>query len=471
MSDETFGLRPVLRRAVSVGTGRVVGQLVNLLFFPVILRFVSPAEFGAFTLLQTASLVWGVVMSVGLSTVFVARTATSSNAGIDPSPLLGSHLTQQLVIGGILLAGGVVLAPTACHLLAPDAPVLALVALLVAEFVANHALIVARWQILTERQGQVSVTAVARAVVFVGAGVIATGPYHLGVLGLALADLASDLAAAAVSAVCVRGHVRVGFSRDDLKATFALGLPATPDTIFFWLTVSMPLYVLRRAGQADAAGVFGVAWRLGALVDLLGNAVALGSAGQILRAGPSRHREEVFRNGIALIAGTSLALGAFAPEGLRWFFPAQVSSAAPLTPLVCLASFFLAAYYFEWVGLSGTRRTVGLTVASGAGTVTGAMGFLALSFTDAAPPRATAAAGVFALSFAAMWLAARWMRGEERFGRSAVVILGGLFASALALALQRLPLSPGGFGIKVLVISAVALSVVRWEVARRRQGR
>jgi len=281
---------------------------------------------------------------------------------------------------------------------------------------------------------------------------LSVGAGRLGPVGLALADLVSDIAAALVCLMNTRGHVRLQISREDLQATLRLGLPAMPDTVFFWTTVAAPFYFLRLGGLAAEAGAFGLAWRLASAVDLVGNSFAVGSTGELLRSGGAASAQRMFRNTMSLVAIASLALGAFAPEVLHWFFPSAMASAVSALPLVCLGSYFLSAYYFEWVGLSGSQRTVGLTVAAAVGTSTAAAAFLFV------PVRgAQEAAGLYALSLLSMWLAARWVRTDVKFGKAAVILAGGLASAALGLLLQRLPLSLPGFAIKAVACGAIGL--------------
>jgi O-antigen/teichoic acid export membrane protein len=446
-----LSIRASLRRALMFGSGRVAGQVLNIGLLPLILRFVSPAEFGAFTFLQTIALIWGVVMSLGISTTFVSRFSRLAQEAENVPRLLGACLAQQFLFGGVLLAVGLALLPAVSPRLASDAPPLALALLFAAEFVANHVLIIARWQMLTGRQGQVSAVASVRSATFVAVALPCVSVAGLGVVGLALADFASDVAAALICAVSTRGQIKLQVQRVDLWATVRLGLPAMPDTILFWLTVSAPLYALRRNGLTASAGEFGLAWRLASAIDLLGNSLAIGSTGELLRSRATDLAQRMFQNTMFLVALASLALSAVAPEVIHWFFQASMMSAVPAIPLATLGSFFLSAYYFEWVGLSGSHRTIGLSLATAAGTVTAALTFLLVPVSSA-----TVAAAFYALSMLAMWIAARRLGPDAKLGNAIEILGGGLAITALGLMLQRIPISPVGFACKVAICGGLA---------------
>ena len=436
------------------GSGRVVGQVLNLAFLPLILRFVSPTEFGAFVFLQTVALVWGVLMSLGLPAAFVSRYARAANQAGDGPRLLGASVAQQFIFGSALFGVGLGLLPVVGPRLAPDVSLLPLALLLAAELVANHVLLVARWQVMTGRHGQTSVVSVVRSVTFIVVALPLVSFAQLGLVGLAVADLASDIAAAVVCVIGTRGHVRLQLRREDLRATVSLGVPAMPDTIFFWVTVSAPLFFLRRGDLIAEAGVFALAWRLASVVDLLGNSFAVGSAGELLRSGATTSAKQLFRNTMSLVALAGLALSAFSPEAIYWFFPSGMTSAVAAIPFACLGAYFLSAYYFEWVGLSGSRRTIGLTLAAAGGAITSVGAFWLLPVSNA-----WQAAGLYALSMLAMWLVARWLQANIRFGNAPAILIGGLAATATGLMLQGFPLAPLGLAGKLAIVSAITAIV------------
>jgi O-antigen/teichoic acid export membrane protein len=460
---DDLSIRASLWRSLMFGSGRVVGQALNLAFLPFLLLYVSPEEFGAFAFLQTVALVWGVVMSLGLPTVFVSQYAHARDPAAEAPRLLGTCLVQQLVFGAALLAVGLVLIPLAGSHLAPETSGLALGLLLASELVANHVLLVARWQVMTGRHSQLSVVSAARSAAFIAVALLLVSVADLGIVGLAIADLASETVAALVCVVSAGRHARLQLRREDVRATVRLGLPAMPDTIFFWITVSAPFYFLRRGDLTAEAGAFGLAWRLASAVDLLGNSFAVGSAGELLRSGPSSSVQRMFRDTLCLVALATAALGAFAPEVIRWFFPSSMAPAVMAIPMACLGSYFLSAYYFEWVGLSGSRRTVGLTFAAAAGTIVGVTAFVLFPVSSA-----WQAGGIYALSLLAMWLAARWLRAALPFGSATAVLSGGVATVGASLVLQQFPVTPLGLAGKLAALSAIGAVVLRRVRASKR---
>src|SRR5258706_8962226 len=97
---KSVSLRRLTINTLAVGIGRWLAQILNVLILPLALAYVSPDDFGIFSLIQIAALIGGVLLSFGLYNAFIARFSDTAN---DPENLFGRIIAQQAVFGGILL--------------------------------------------------------------------------------------------------------------------------------------------------------------------------------------------------------------------------------------------------------------------------------------------------------------------------------------------------------------------------------
>ena len=97
---QTMSFRNLVVNTFFLSAGRWLAQILNIIFVPLVLVYISPDEYGIYSIFQVVALIGGVIMSFGLSTVFISRFGDSQE---DPTNLLGRIIGQQIVIGGALM--------------------------------------------------------------------------------------------------------------------------------------------------------------------------------------------------------------------------------------------------------------------------------------------------------------------------------------------------------------------------------
>ncbi len=467
---KTVSLRSLAANTLMLGVGRWVAQILNVFALPLALLYVTPSDFGLFSILQIASLVGGVMISFGLHNAFMARF---SNADDDSGNLLGRVLSQQVILGSAALSIMIFLSYPVATWLDFARYVALLQALLVGEYFANMILIVNRWQILANYHWQLSLVALVRSVTQLVLLLIFVAWQRYGLLGLIIADAGSKVTSFAITYFLTRDAWKFEFRSSDIGLVFKFGLPSMPDPIFFWLIVFMPLYVLKLHGLLALAGAVSLGWRLMSPVELLGNSLASGAAGKMVDE--ENHPDDLQRwyfLSVVVIILSAITIMFLSPEIIIFFFDPEYYQAVEFLPYVAAGVIFLAFYYFEWISLSTAGKAYGLSVASGSGVLM----ILAGLSVAGRQINSSIVTLMFALGFLAMWSVARMINTRQRFGRWHYLSLG-VFLTTL-ISFRVLSFSPslhitimkilGLGGIAAVSLAAVLFLVMKSLIAHRR---
>jgi len=446
-----YRITDLIHNSFTIGIGRVLAQLFNLLVFPLVLKYITPETYGIYSLLDTTALILGVVISFGLSAMFMAnfQEATAKVNGVET--LLGRSVSQQMLLGGILLVILVTLATPISILVVGENWALVFVLLLLREYIENHNLLFSRWQMLTSRQWQISITSLLRAINYLGFSYFFVSGLNLSILGLALAYVLSDVIVLITNLFFGRGHIILQPPWQKISETIRLGLPAMPENLFFWVIISAPVYFLRQWGFTVAAGQFGLAWRIASSLDSLGNSLTNGAASRLMKSTKVNISSEIikiFRFSLFILLLAVLGIGLFGPEFLRFFFSHNYQDVVILLPLCVLGFFFLSMYYFEWIGINASKKTIGLSIASGSGAL-----FCILVFGVVGKYlNGLFASAIFASAFLVMWLVARKMRPGMRFGNSIRILMFSVLMSLLVIGVNKIPIAENLLlGVKILI--------------------
>jgi O-antigen/teichoic acid export membrane protein/SAM-dependent methyltransferase len=448
---QTSSFRKLAINTISLSVGRWISQILNVIFVPVALAYISPGDYGTFSIFQVAALIGGVVMSLGISTAFISQFGNSSN---DSSNLLGRMIGQQVIFGCALLMLALALCNPLTTWLANGQPKLLLPLFFFGEYFANIVLIINRWQILTNRHWQLSVGAISKSIGQFILLFIFVIWKHYGLLGLVISDLGSKIVSLLVVFSLSRNVWKLEFRKADIKTVVRLGMPAAPDTIFFWLLIFLPLYLMRQHGFLVLAGAFSLGWRLLSPVDLLGNSLASAAADKILDKKSNQlslnrwHRLSVFA-----ITFSMLSFLFFAKDILHLFFKPDYYQILALLPVMAAGVLFLSFYYFEWISISGSIKTYGLSIASGGGVLVLIIGvFLVQNLING-----LSLTILFSLSFFTMWLIARGLNSGKKLGYSPFLVISILLTIITGYIVTIFSTSVLVGLIKFLILGSIAL--------------
>jgi O-antigen/teichoic acid export membrane protein len=311
-ADHTLTLA---QHTLAYGLSGFIVPLVGLVTLPIYSRIFSPAEYGLLEL--------GIVLtSIGLVLANGGLSAAAQRQVYEYSPgqaaerrsviftALVATLVLGLVVAGVLTLLRGTFAERLLEREGEETLVAVVAATIPAITIATYFREIMR---LGFRTGAYLVSSVLTAFLTGALGVFAVVVLDFDVEGVFLGTLAANLVALGYGAAAVRGDIAGRFSRGELRALLAYGLPLVPAAITAWVLLLVDRVILRRLEDLDAVGQYAIASRLSGVL-------ALGMTAFILALGPyllsvyaeSPEQEKAVRGRTLTYLAFVLGLGALA---------------------------------------------------------------------------------------------------------------------------------------------------------------
>lgn len=303
------------QHTLAYGLSGFVVPLVGLVTLPIYSRVFSPAEYGLLELGIVVTSIALVFADAGLSAAAQRHFYEyRPEQAAERRDVLFTALAATLALGLLVAAVLILLRETVADRFLERSGEETLVAVVAATIpaitVATYFREIMR---LGFRTGAYLVSSALTAVLTGGLGVFAVLVLDLDVEGVFLGTLAASLVAVAYGAVAIRGDLAGRFSRRELAALLAYGLPLVPAAITAWVLLLVDRVILRRLEDLDAVGQYAIASRLSGVL-------ALGMTAFILALGPyllsvyaqSPEQEKAVRGRTLTYLAFVLGLGALA---------------------------------------------------------------------------------------------------------------------------------------------------------------
>jgi len=436
-----------LTRSVAIyGAGDVAVTAVSLLLFPLYMRVLSPADFGAFYLLLFVETISKLVFRMGLDGAFM-RYYLDREDGRERQ-VLASTLWIFLGLGsGALLLALLWLSPiVAQHLfkteweryLTPLRLVLVNMYLLTFTFVPFHAMRMKQQAVTFSAFtfGRSVSTLLLRIVLVLWAG--------MGLTGMWVADLAVTLVVLPLLWPWMRDLWRPEFSTVELRQCLRFGLPRLPHGLAQQALDAGNQYLLSRFIPLDRQGVYGIGTTIGRGTKLFLSAFETGWAPFYYETARQPDAKTTFRKittyGIAILALLVAGSVAVGPDLIQFLTPSAYQDAGLVVPLIALGIALQGVYLLTSIGLNITSQTQYYPASTFAAAAVGlGSGFWLM-------PRygIEGAAVAFVLSYLTLALVAGFFAQRQypmtyERGRITRVVIAGAVAGAAGWALPEMP--------------------------------
>jgi O-antigen/teichoic acid export membrane protein len=353
------------RHTLAYGVSGFIVPLVGVVTLPIYSRVFSPSEYGVLELGLVLTGIALVAADGGLSAAAQREFYEyRADQAAERRNVLFTALVATLTLA---LATAAVLAlfrdPIADHLLErpnEDTLVAVIAATIPALTLATYLREVMR---LGFRTGHYLVSSALAAVLTGVLGVVAVVVFDLDVEGVFLGTLLASVVAAAYGAIATRRDLAGRFTRRELRALVAFGLPLVPAAVSAWALLLIDRVILRRLEDLDAVGQYAIASRLSGVL-------VLGMTGFVLALGPyllsvyseQPDQEKLVRGRTLTYLAFTLGLGAlvltlFADELTHLFAPDYDEAPDAVGPLAFGAiGYGAAAVLLTGIGLA--KRTI-----------------------------------------------------------------------------------------------------------------
>ncbi|HYR06277.1 MAG TPA: oligosaccharide flippase family protein [Longimicrobium sp.] len=468
-------LRAFLKDGLAYGLAGILARSVSLLLVPLYTRVLAPADYGTLDLLVVLASLVNLTVALEISQA-VVRLYPDAPTPDDRVELASTALFFTLGAYALFAAVAAVgAAPLGGVLL--DAPERAsLIRLAVASIWAGGILYFAQAQLRTELKARgYAVVSLVVAGVTIAVSVVLVLWLRWGVAGVLWAQLAGNLAGAALALHSTRSSFALRFDGAKLRAMLAFSAPLVPSGIAVFVALYVDRIVIKEMMTLHDVGLFGVGYRLASLASLL----VLGFQAALTPLVYTHYREpdtprqiaRLFRWFLALGIGVVAVLSLFAPELLRVFAAPEYASAARVVPLLAPAVVASGMYVFA-PGLALAKRTGSIALVTTLGAVLNTVLNLLLV------PRLGIAGAAASTLVSALCVFAAYMASSQRhypvphpWGRLGVATLGSAAVLALGarLSLDTLPALAARSGLLVgLVLLLLGTGLV--EPREIRQG-
>lgn len=363
------GIASIGRHALLYAIGNILSKAVAFVMLPIYTRYLSPADYGVAALIDMTvdviAIVGGAQIAQG-----IFRFYHKADHDADRRAVVATTLTTMAISFGVLSTVVFLLAGPISQLIFKTPAHTTLIRLAAVSFSLQSVILVSMaFGRVQERSGLVVSASIVKLLVSVALNLIFIVGMGLGVRGVFLSTLGSNLIIAIWLGGWTIRHTGIGIRPDMFRSLMRYGFPLIGVQAATFIMTFADRYFLQAAGNETMVGLYNLAYQFGFLLLMLGFVpiemiwgprrfhVARGpNPGPALAKGFRLINVSVFTIGvgIALFVGDLLRIMATPP-----FMPA-----ANVVPIILVAYVFHGWAMMHDIGVLIKERTEFLTVAN-----------------------------------------------------------------------------------------------------------
>lgn len=378
-----FGLASIGRHAILYAIGNILSKAIAFLMLPIYTRYLSPADYGVAALIEmtldVVSIVAGAQVAQGIFRYYhKADTQAEKRAVV--STALSTLVASYALLGGIVFLGSDFIS----ELVFGSEVHSGLIKLSAGSFALQSFILVSMaFGRVQERSGLVVGASVLKLVIAVALNLVFIVGMNLGIRGVFLSTLGSNLVIALLLGGWTIRQVGLGINPAVLKSLVRYGVPLIGvQAATFTMTFS-DRYFLQAAANEATVGLYNLAYQFGFLLLMLGFVPIEMIWGprrfQVARGeNPGPVLAKAFRliNVSVFTIGVGIAL--FVGDLLRMMATPPFHPAADLVPILLVAYVFHGWAMMHDIGVLIKERTEFLTIANWVAAVVALIAFSVL---------------------------------------------------------------------------------------------
>lgn len=434
-------MRKLVREVAVYGAGDVAISAVSFLLIPIYTRVLTPTDYGVFALLLTIEAGAKIVLRWGVDGAFI-RLYYDCPDRASRQRLASTIWLFLAAVNTPLLTAGLVGAPWIARAAFGNAAYAdTLRVFFLNTFAIGFFFIPFNLYRIEGRSVRFAALTFLRAAGTTALRLAMVVGWKLGVFGLVVADLVLTGVVAVALAPTVAGLLRPRFSRTVLREALGFGLPRVPHGLAHQVTALSDRWILNAFLSPDRVGVYSLGATFGLSMKLFLSAFDYAWTPFVFDVMKRPAAKDVYRRVTTYVTGLlvllAAGLAAIAEDLVRIMAAPPFHAAAGVVPWIALGVVFQGFYQLTAVGLSITKRTALLPIATtSAATVAIVMnlllvprfGMLAAAWTTAVSYATLAAVGhvlsqrVYPIRYD--WRSLCWVIGA---GAAAYVLAVGAF--------------------------------------------
>ncbi len=457
------------------GAGSALRRLAGLLLVPIYTRALAPGDYGVLALLGVLSAVYANLADLGVTHSILRFHVREANEAARRQVLSACLHILALAAAPSLIAAA--LSPGIARVLLDDPRLYLLVALSIGSTWLELLVRIPMAPLRSRQEsGQFVRINLALTTLTLGLSILLVVVFHLGVLGVVLAQLFTNAAAAVWLLARRLPRPLPRPERAMMTAILRYGLPLVPSGLGQVSLRMADRYVLRLFEPLSAVGVYSLGYRIGEVVTTAAEAFWTAWAPFAFRVareeGGPRRLAEVGHAWAAVTMLMGLLLVLFSREAIWILTPPAYHGAAAIVPIVVLGLTFSAFYPVAEIPLLIAERTARIPAVNGSAAV------LNLGLTLLLVPRLhmAGAAWATAIAYALQTAGMLWVgRGAYplplSYPRLGLAALGTVAVGLTALRLQEQLTPIFAVAMKALLLGAAVgwmfllrlITLARWR--------
>jgi O-antigen/teichoic acid export membrane protein len=378
-------MRHIGRHSLIYGVGILLSRAIAFVMLPVYTRVLTPADYGALQLIETTleviSIIAGSRLASGVFHYYYKASTEEAKRAV-----LSTALVVLVSSYGLASAATYLLSPRIAMLVfgVADATTVSYIRIAAGSlFLYSFLVVPISFLQLRERSMLFVGLNVARLIVQLSLNIILVVVLRIGVRGVLLSTLVTNLIFAVVMTWLLVSAVGVRVSRGTAADLLRFGLPFVATQAATFVATFGDRYFLRSAADAAAVGIYGLAYQFGFLLAAVGYepfnnywepkrfALARQPDCDVLYA-----RAFVYFNVLLLTVAVGITL--FVGDVLRVMATPPFFGAAAIAPVVVVAYVMQSWTGFHNVGIMLRERTQYITYANWIGAVVALIGYATL---------------------------------------------------------------------------------------------
>ena len=352
-------LKKLTRLSAIYGMGRLLSSVIGFVLIPIYTRYLTPADYGLYSLYAIAGQVVTLISLMGMSTAMFREVVYhDSDERTVISTTFNFLIIQSLVFFGVLA----IFSPQISLLLFGEATHTYLLRLI---FITNglgvFGFVVLSTLQMREQAGRYSAVHVIRFAIGVALNILFIVVLRMGLEGLVLAGLGMSILSAIMFVALLWKDLRPRLSWPILKRMLRFGLPLVPFQLASILLTSSDRYFLEHYAGAAEVGIYSLGYKFGMIVQLIVMAIQTAWAAQMFAIAKEDGAERKFaRIVVYYLAGLGflgLGISVLSKEVLTIMSTPAFLPAYTVVPLIVLSYIAYGGVNMTNVALNIKGRT------------------------------------------------------------------------------------------------------------------
>ena len=352
-------LRQLGKHSLIYGLGSMLAKLLAFLLLPLYTRYLTPTDYGVYSLLIITGAVAGILMQLGFGSALFREVIYQES---EESTVISTSLYFLLAEVALFLALLLIFASQLSGLVfsTPDYAYLLRLTFIGAALGVLDVLMMAKLRIHAKSTLFAALT-VTKLLIAIALNILFIVVLRRGVEGLVMTNLIQAAFSACVSLAILARDLRPAFSMPILQRLLTFGVPLIPFGLSTQVLTYADRYFLKYFSTATEVGLYSLGYNIGMVLNLLVSAVQLAWPAQMFAIAkqPNAERQiaRILTYYILFMGFVGLGLSVLAREVLKIMTTPSFYGAYVVVPLVSTSSILYGVMYMTNSGLE-TRNKV-----------------------------------------------------------------------------------------------------------------